>query len=216
MVLFVWFRDIYFFLLWYALSACLKVGNKRDSMSSLYTPIFCALSISSVAVELAASVAGDIGKCRVLLIGAGEAGKLVARSFAQKGVKRIAVASRSQSSAEELAASLGGVAIDTGRIQPEMEAADVVISTGPSNVLVEAGIAGVPPALFELRGYGFDRTPPFVIEPDKQSIIDTVNHLTSSDEWQQKRAAFVRRYAFRDDGRSSERALRQIKRIINV
>lgn len=96
-----------------------------------------------------------------------------------------------------------------------LKAADVVLSTGPSNVLVEAGMAGAPPALFNLRGYGFDRTPPFVVEPDKSSIIETVKHLTNSDEWQTKRAAFIRRYAFRDDGKAGKRAIRQIKKIFN-
>jgi len=94
-------------------------------------------------------------------------------------------------------------------------AANMVISTGPSNVLVEAGIAGVAPALFNLRGYGFDRMPPFIVEPDKTSIKETVNHLVNSDEWQTKRAAFIRRYAFRDDGKAVKRAIRQIKKIFN-
>lgn len=96
-----------------------------------------------------------------------------------------------------------------------IKAADVVVSTGPSNVLVEAGLGNVPPALFNLRGYAFDRTPPWVIEPNKEAIKATVNKLVSSDEWAKKRAAFVRRYAFRDDGKAGERAMRQIKRIIN-
>lgn len=96
-----------------------------------------------------------------------------------------------------------------------LKAADLVISTGPSNVLVEAGIADVPPALFKLRGYGFDRTPPWVIEPTKQGVKEMVARLILGDEWQKKRAAFIQRYAFRDDGKSAERAVRQIRKIIN-
>ena len=38
-----------------------------------------ALSVSSVAVDLAAGVIGDLRNCRMLVIGAGEAGRLVAR-----------------------------------------------------------------------------------------------------------------------------------------
>jgi glutamyl-tRNA reductase len=87
-----------------------------------------ALSVSSVAVDLASKATVDIKKCRVLLIGAGQAGKLAARAFAQRGVRRLSVINRSLESAEELASALGGRAVDLGFLHDEVEAADVVIS----------------------------------------------------------------------------------------
>ena len=95
-------------------------------------------------------------------------------------------------------------------------ATDVIISTGPSNVLVEAGINGTPPALFNLRGYGFEGEPPWVIEPSEEGVIDTVDRLTNSSDWRDSKRAFIRRYAFKADGKSGKRAVRQIKGIIGV
>jgi glutamyl-tRNA reductase len=87
-----------------------------------------ALSISSVAVDTATRLVGDIHDCRVLLIGAGEAGKLVARTFSKIGVSRIVVASRTLGSAQELASLLGGTAVAFEDIRLEMEAADILIT----------------------------------------------------------------------------------------
>jgi len=96
-----------------------------------------ALSVSSVAVDLAAKVTGDIHNCKVLLIGAGEAGKLVVRALAQRGVSQISVTSRSLKSAQELASVLGGKAIDINEMRTEIAAADIVIScTGSPHYVI--------------------------------------------------------------------------------
>jgi glutamyl-tRNA reductase len=97
-----------------------------------------ALSVSSVAVKLAAGAVGDIHSCRVVLIGAGQAGKLAARAFSQRGVDRMSVINRSLDCAEELAASVGGRAVALENLRSEMEAADIVIScTGAPHVVVD-------------------------------------------------------------------------------
>jgi glutamyl-tRNA reductase len=96
-----------------------------------------ALSVSSVAVDLAAKVTGDISESKALLVGAGEAGKLVAKAFVQRGVSRIAVASRSLQRAQDLASDLGGVAVDISEMVSQMEDADMVIScTGAPHVVI--------------------------------------------------------------------------------
>jgi hypothetical protein len=95
-------------------------------------------------------------------------------------------------------------------------ASDVVLSVGPSNVLVEAGLADRPPALFNLRGYGFDREPPWVIEPDVANVMDVISGLLDGSEWRKRRAGFVRRYAHRNDGKAIKRSVRAIKRIVNA
>jgi glutamyl-tRNA reductase len=101
-----------------------------------------ALSVSSVAVRLVASVAGDIKDLRVLLIGAGEAGKLVAKAFFKAGACRLTVTSRSLSSARELASYLGGTAVDIVQMEGEMAAADVVVScTGAPHYVVRRELA---------------------------------------------------------------------------
>ena len=100
-----------------------------------------ALSVSSVAVKLAAKVAGDVHGCRIVLIGAGQAGKLVARAFAQRGVADIAIINRSPECATELAGSVGGRAVELARLREEMAAADIVIScTGAPHAVVDCDI----------------------------------------------------------------------------
>jgi glutamyl-tRNA reductase len=96
-----------------------------------------ALSVSSVAVELATSVVGDIRSSKLLLVGAGEAGKLVARTLYQMGASKITVASRSLGSAKELASALGGTAVDTSQLQTEMAAVDIVVTcTGAPHYII--------------------------------------------------------------------------------
>ena len=87
-----------------------------------------ALSISSVAVDLAAKATGNIHDCRVLLIGAGEAGKLAARALVRRGVPQISVTSRSFQRAQDLASMLGGTAIESSEKWRDLAAADIVIS----------------------------------------------------------------------------------------
>lgn len=96
-----------------------------------------ALSASSVAVDLAAKVTGNIGDCKVLLIGAGEAGKLVVRALAQRGVSQISVMSRSLASAEHLASILDARAVDFNEMRSEIATSDILIScTGSPHYVV--------------------------------------------------------------------------------
>ncbi len=96
-----------------------------------------ALSVSSVAVDIAARVVGDVRDCRVLLIGAGEAGKLVARALRDRGVKEIVVASRSSANAEQLALALGGKPTGIDDMYTEIGLADILITcTGAPHFVV--------------------------------------------------------------------------------
>ena len=87
-----------------------------------------ALSVSSVAVDLALQTVGDISKCKILVIGAGEAGRLVAKASRDRGAHQIAVASRSQEKASALVAMLGGNWVSIDNLRQELCASDVVIS----------------------------------------------------------------------------------------
>lgn len=97
-----------------------------------------ALSVSSVAVDISTKVTGtDVRNCRVLLLGAGEAGKLVARAFVQRGTQNICVASRSFRRAQELAENLGARAIDIKELGIQMAESDIVIScTGSPHLVI--------------------------------------------------------------------------------
>ncbi len=85
------------------------------------------LSVSSLAVELAQNVLGDIGSCCVLVIGAGEAGRLVARAAKERGSSNIVIFNRSREKALALAASLGTERVISDLTEALSEA-DVAIS----------------------------------------------------------------------------------------
>lgn len=87
-----------------------------------------ALSVSSVAVDLAAQVMGNIARCQILVIGAGEAGRLVAKASRERGASRIIVASRSQEKTTVLASMLGGSWTSMDNLKQELTACDIVIS----------------------------------------------------------------------------------------
>ncbi|MDV2990334.1 MAG: glutamyl-tRNA reductase [Dehalogenimonas sp.] len=86
-----------------------------------------ALSVSSVAVDLAKQVLGELKGCCVLVIGAGEAGRLVAKAARERGASRLIIYNRSRDKALELAKSLGAEQV-TDDLCHALAEADVVVS----------------------------------------------------------------------------------------
>lgn len=107
-----------------------------------------SLSIGSAAVELAESVHGDLKCKKVLIIGAGKMGTLVAKALVEKNLKAIVVANRTHDKAVELARELGGSAIHFDKLDEAIKDADVVISaTGaPHPILTYDKIKMVVPS----------------------------------------------------------------------
>jgi glutamyl-tRNA reductase len=97
-----------------------------------------ALSVSSVAVALAAKVIGDLTKCRALVIGTGEAGGLVAKALKERGIAQITTTSRSYNKASTLAAALDGNSVDIGSLRRELATCDIAIScTGAPHLILD-------------------------------------------------------------------------------
>ncbi len=88
-----------------------------------------AANVSSVAVELATRVFGDLAGKRVLVVGAGKMSTLAARHLHSAGTERIVVTNRSPERAAQLAAEIDGVAAPWSELANELAAADVVISS---------------------------------------------------------------------------------------
>ena len=86
------------------------------------------VSVSSMAVELAEQVLGDLGTRRVLVIGAGENGEVTARALADRGVHSIFVANRRYDRAIGLAARFGGEAVRFDDLPELLTQADIVVS----------------------------------------------------------------------------------------
>ncbi|MDO9043926.1 MAG: glutamyl-tRNA reductase [Methanobacteriaceae archaeon] len=86
------------------------------------------VSIGSAAVELAEEVHGNLKCKKVLVVGAGKMGTLVAKALVEKHLKAIVVANRTYDRAVELAKELGGYAIHFDLLMEFMADADVIIS----------------------------------------------------------------------------------------
>jgi len=86
------------------------------------------VSVSSVAVELAQQVLGELRSRRVLVIGAGENGEVTARALADRGVHSIFVANRRYDRAIGLAARFGGEAVRFDELPELLAQADIVVA----------------------------------------------------------------------------------------
>jgi glutamyl-tRNA reductase len=90
-----------------------------------------AVSVASVAVELAKKIFGSLQGKHVYLVGAGKMSELAARHLQAHGAASIFVANRTYERAEQLAAKFNGEAIQFSELYNTCDRADIVItSTG--------------------------------------------------------------------------------------
>jgi glutamyl-tRNA reductase len=88
-----------------------------------------AANVSSVAVELAGRVFGNLAGKSVLVVGAGKMSSLAARHLYTNGAQRIVVTNRSPEKAEALAEEIEGIAKPWAELEKLLAEADVVISS---------------------------------------------------------------------------------------
>jgi glutamyl-tRNA reductase len=88
-----------------------------------------AANVSTVAVDLAHRVFGDLSGKSVLVVGAGKMSTLAARHLYANGAKHIVVTNRSPQKAEALAAEIDGIAKPWEALVDLLAEADVVISS---------------------------------------------------------------------------------------
>jgi glutamyl-tRNA reductase len=117
-----------------------------------------AVSVGSAAVELAEKIFGDLGACKVMVLGAGETAEMTARALQSRGARAIFVSNRTYERAAALAEMLGGKAIHFDEWEKEFDGLDILIgSTGAPHAVVTA------PKLLPLMGRRQDR-PLFCID----------------------------------------------------
>ncbi len=98
-----------------------------------------AVSVAFAAVELAEKIFKDLSNKRVLLIGSGETGTLVARNLQDKGVSQITITNRTASKAQNLARELNGLSMDFAAFKKALPLFDVIIgSTGAPHTVLNA------------------------------------------------------------------------------
>ena len=93
------------------------------------------VSISSVAVDLARRIFGDLGSRVVLLLGAGEMAEAAAKSLG-KGARALRICNRSFERAAALAGAMHASAAPWDQLEAEMVSADVVVASTASRVPV--------------------------------------------------------------------------------
>lgn len=114
--------------------SAIRVGRRARSETAIGR---YGLSVSAAAVALARKTLGDLSTRCVLVISAGEAGKLTAHALQDCGVARMLVVSRRLERAKELAAELAGEAMSIDRLGDALACSDIVItSSGSSSFII--------------------------------------------------------------------------------
>jgi glutamyl-tRNA reductase len=98
-----------------------------------------AISIGSIAVDMAKNILSDLNGKKIVIVGAGEIGSLVGKALASQGQAMIFIANRTFERALALAKLLGGVAIQLDRLDEWLIKADVVFvaTSAPHYILTK-------------------------------------------------------------------------------
>ena len=114
--------------------AALRAGGRVRSETAIGVG---GVSFSSVAVETAEQTLGDLTGTRVMLVGAGETARLVARALDGRGARTAYIANRHHDRAKRLASEHGGEALSLEEMRPRLDGADLIIAAthSPHHVL---------------------------------------------------------------------------------
>lgn len=143
------------------------------------------MSVASVAADLAKQIFDDLSHRRLLVLGAGEMGALVARRMIDNGAKDVTIISRTFARAEALAHDIGGRATTFDEFVDELIRADIVITSTSSphplvtvdRVNAAAGLGHRRPMLL------IDLAMPRDVEPGVREINDV--YLYDLDDLQE-------------------------------
>lgn len=133
-----------------------------------------SISMAAAAVRLAGQLFEDLGKVRVLFVGAGEMIELAATHFAARNPARIAIANRTLERGEKLAARFGGEVMRLSDLPARLHEFDVVVSSTASQLPI-IGLGAVERAI-KLRKHRpmfmVDLAVPRDIEPEVKALED--------------------------------------------
>jgi len=91
-----------------------------------------AVSVGSVAVDLAQRIFGKLSDCKVLVLGAGETSERTVRALISSGVSDLRVSNRSMDRASELAQAVGGRAVPFDEWTAQCREIDILITSTAS------------------------------------------------------------------------------------
>lgn len=132
------------------------------------------VSVASTAVRLAQNSFARLDESTVLLIGAGETIELAARHLSEGKVRRLLIANRTLSHAQELATRHGGYALPLTELDRHLAEADVVFSATASRepVVTHAQVAAALARRKHKPMLLFDLAVPRDIEPGVAELDD--------------------------------------------
>jgi glutamyl-tRNA reductase len=93
-----------------------------------------AVSVGSVAVDLAQKIFGDLRNCKVLVLGAGETSERTVRALVSHGVGDLRVSNRSPERAEAVALAVNGRAVAFDQWLEQCGEIDILITSTSSDV----------------------------------------------------------------------------------
>ncbi len=93
-----------------------------------------AVSVGSVAVDLAGKIFGNLAGCKVLVLGAGETSERTARALVSRGISDLRVSNRSEERGEKLAQLVGARAIPFQQWPEQCREIDILITSTSSEV----------------------------------------------------------------------------------
>jgi glutamyl-tRNA reductase len=133
-----------------------------------------SISMAAAAVRLASQIFEDLGKIRVLFVGAGEMIDLAVTHFAAKNPKSMAIANRTLERGEKLASRFGAEPMPLSELPERLGQFDVVISCTASTLPI-IGLGAVERALKQRRRrpmFMVDLAVPRDIEPEVKQLQD--------------------------------------------
>jgi glutamyl-tRNA reductase len=133
-----------------------------------------SISMAAAAVRLAGQLFEDLGKIRILFVGAGEMIELATTHFAAKNPQHITIANRSMERGEKLAARFGADVMRLAELPDHLHEYDAVISCTASSLPI-IGLGAVESALKKRKHrpmFMVDLAVPRDIEPEVKALRD--------------------------------------------
>jgi glutamyl-tRNA reductase len=132
----------------------------------------------------------------VLVVGAGEAGRLVAKAARDRGASQILVASRTEERASTLAATLGGIPIDLNNLVQELNTCNIVVTCAdaPHWIVAVHHVAAAMKGRSELPMVIIDIAVPRNVEPAVAQIdnvflynLDNLTQISGTNRRQREK-----------------------------
>ncbi len=133
-----------------------------------------SISMAAAAVRLAGQLFEDLGRIRILFVGAGEMIELAATHFAAKNPKSMTVANRTLERGEKLASRFGGEVMRLADLPARLHEFDAVVSSTASTLPI-IGLGAVERALKARKHrpmFMLDLAVPRDIEPEVKELQD--------------------------------------------